>query len=147
MPSCATRSTPTSLFTRRELRAAGYAAHVLRKVGYVLFELVEGGYTATELRAAGYDQYALKESGFTAADLRLADFTSRQLQMARYGLREMQEGGFSWKDLGALIMLRSRGEALQHFRPPCCKTHIARPPPRMSMRCDSHAYARARALR
>ena len=86
---------------RRELRAAGYTAHVLRKVGYVLFELVEGGYTAKELRAAGYDQYALKELGFTAADLRLADFTSRQLQMARYGLREMQQGGFSWKDLGA----------------------------------------------
>ena len=121
MPSCATRSTPTSLFTRRELRAAGYTAHVLRKVGYVLFELVEGGYTATELRAAGYDQYALKESGFTAADLRLADFTSRQLQMARYGLSEMQEGGFSWKDLGALSCCVHEGRPCSSFAHPAAR--------------------------
>lgn len=98
----------------RELKAAGYVAHVLRKVGFELYELVEGGYSAAELRSAGYDIDELKEVGFTAGALREAKFTSRQLHAARYGLREMQEGGYSWKDLGA----RMTASHTDHDAPP-----------------------------
>jgi len=89
----------------RELREAGYTAQVLRKIGYELYELVEGTFTAAELRQAGYGVSELKEVGFTAGALRVAEFTSRQLHAARYTLREMQEGGYSWKDL--VIFLRT----------------------------------------
>ena len=87
---------------RRELREAGFHAGFLsRKVGFELYELVEGEYSATELRDANYDSIELKEVGFTAKALRMAGFTSKQLHAARYRLREMQEGGVPWQDLGA----------------------------------------------
>lgn len=85
----------------RELRTAEYTAKTLRKVGFALYELVEGGYTATELKEAGYNAVELKEMGFTAKLLREAGFKSKQLHAARYKLRELQEGGFLWQDLGA----------------------------------------------
>lgn len=89
----------------RALRAAKYSAQILRKIGFALYELVEGGYTATELKEARYGAEELKEVGVTAGALREAGFTSKELHAARYGLREMQEGGYLWKDL--VIFLRA----------------------------------------
>jgi len=88
-----------------ELRAADYTAAVLKKVGFQLYDLVEGEYTASELKDALYDAEQLKEVGFSSGALKVAGFNSRQLHAARYKLREMQEGGFAWQDL--VIFLRS----------------------------------------
>jgi hypothetical protein len=86
--------------TVKELRGVGFhAAFLANKVGYELYDLVEGGYTATELREAHFDATVLKDVGFTAGSLRTGGFNSRQLHGARYKLREMQEGGVPWQDL------------------------------------------------
>ena len=89
----------------KELRKAEYKAAILRKIGFLLFELAEGGYTASELKVARYGAEELKEVGFTAGSLRVAGFTSKQLRAARYGLKDMYEGGFEWFDL--VIFLRA----------------------------------------
>lgn len=89
----------------RELRKIQYTATILKKVGFLLPDLVEGGYTALELKRAKYGAAELKEVGFMAGPLREAGFTSKQLRAARYTLRDMQEGGYFWKDL--VIFLRA----------------------------------------
>ena len=82
-----------------QLRRAGYPARILRKVGFQLFEIVDGGYTATELKEAQYHAVELKEMNFSAGALRGAGFTSKQLHAAQYTLSELQKGGYPWKDL------------------------------------------------
>jgi ribosomal protein L13E len=89
----------------KELRRLRYSAKVLKKIGFLLYELVEGEFTATELKQARYGAEELKEVGFTAGSLKVAGFTSKQLRAARYSLKEMQEGGYFWKDL--VIFLRA----------------------------------------
>jgi len=89
----------------RELRKGQYKAEVLRRIGFPLPELVEGGYTASELKRARYMPEELKQVGFTAGVLRVAGYTAKQLHAARYSLHDMHGGGYFWKEL--VIFLRA----------------------------------------
>ena len=55
--------TPPACRSVRELRKGQYKAEVLRRIGFPLPELVEGGYTASELKRARYMPEELKQVG------------------------------------------------------------------------------------
>ena len=69
-----------------ELRQTGYVAKILRKIGFELYDLVEGQYTATDLRAARYEADELREMGFTAGLLPTAVMSGRILTSFAWGL-------------------------------------------------------------